>query len=213
MSRHSWEDPVPVGRPAAAHSWEQDDDAVDDEPTGAASDVESDVDDTPTYWAYEFLDFLLSIHLSGALSARCLCILCYFAGKAGMPSFIASFGVPPGRPSGHYNRKVRKCLGESGDNPKDYCMKIPGHRRHDLARTNHDVSVRPGHESVAKEMETDPTLPLRIQEAIEDGSLPRAYTDNAVVRETKVRFFHSGCMSMAFRTAAPTVFWDAGLST
>lgn len=181
-SQHSWEQPS-----GESHGWE-DESASDGPDFDPGTWGEHDGADweprTPARYAEDFLAFLLSIYSAGQVSAKSLCILCYYASRAGMP-FVERFGLAPGKSSGHYSRRVHGALAkEEGGSDELYSIQVPGHRRHDLSRTTHTLKVMPGHESLAKEMERDPSLSLRIREAIDEDTLPPSYMEHPVVQDS-----------------------------
>ena len=50
-----------------------------------------------------------------------------------------------------------------------------------MSRSSYSLHVLPPHEVLHKEMESDQTLSVRLQDALDDGSLPPAYLQNPIV--------------------------------
>ena len=93
---------------SVSHSWDH---AWGDAPY-ASSDSESDDDFyeniSPEVAGEEFAAFLLSLHLSGKLSARSVCILAFWATRAHCIGPAGEFSLKPDSPSGHFQRKIDK---------------------------------------------------------------------------------------------------------
>ena len=97
-SRHAWESygwENPGNAPEGAHQWDSDEEA----------------EDTPAEAGETFAELLISCRLKGVLSARQTCLLAYWAGKAGACGPAADFGLRPGEPTGHCQRKIDTYLG------------------------------------------------------------------------------------------------------
>ena len=97
---HPWEAEDPLrdrtGGHRVRHDWED-------------SDVGEDSDEDP--WeprsnkeraAAMFIEVLVGIYMSSAISAMTFCVLCYWAALAGMPGMVNIYGLAPGKQSGKY---------------------------------------------------------------------------------------------------------------
>ena len=118
------------------------------------------------------------------LSAHSFCTLCYWAHKANMPGRVEAYAKRPGAPSGHYQRHLNKTLGFDERRSTNYKLGVVGHRRHDLDRCRFDMPVQLPYECLERELEQDPSITVRLHEAIVSRALPPTYYDNPVVQST-----------------------------
>ena len=138
-SQQSWEDRIP--------SWE------DREPIDPDHDSSSDEE-----WDYSkataeqagsmFIEMLLTMLYAGQMSAKCMCLLCYWTGKARAGSYVASFGFRPDAPSGHYSRHVDTVTGVKlkQSSARRCAVIVPQHSKHDHSRTAHTMYMNAPHE-------------------------------------------------------------------
>eukprot|EP00969_Alexandrium_andersonii_P240438 10614670-Alexandrium_andersonii.AAC.1 len=175
MASHSWE------QPDRGHSWEADDDGAlhvvgwDD-----SDDESSAAEGAGAVAGVEMVEHLLQLYYLSKMSARDLCVACYWAGLAGVEA-AREVGMAPGKPTGRYQRHLDAVLG-TGSQKGLYFLDVPGHGKHDVARTVHDLPVRPPHELIEAELQSDRSISLRLREAIEDEILPPAYFNHEVVK-------------------------------
>ena len=168
IGKHSWE------TSNWGHDWERDDDS-DDEP---------DPETNPRAAAMQFLDVLLSLYMASALSAQSLCILCHWAARAGM-AHVSEYSLPPGKPSGHYQRRLDVVLGFAEARQNSYTLRLPGTRRGEACRSIIAIPATPPHEAAAALLATDSSLTIRLSEALDARTLPPAYYSNPVVRNAE----------------------------
>ena len=64
---------------------------------------------------------------------------------------------------------------------KLYSVSVAGNRRSDTARTKFDLPSRQPHELAREKMEGDPTLTVRLLDAIAENTLPPSCAENPVV--------------------------------
>ena len=180
LAQHSWEQES-HGEFHVHHAWEVSDEEIDPF-AGVSVDSDSEAEPEPRQAAAaEFLEVLMGLYFASALSAGVFCVLCYWAWKAGMPGRVQDYAKAPGAQSGKYQDHLNGILGFNAMKHKMYNLEVVGNRRHDLSRTKFDLPVMPLHESIAQEIDEDPTLLVRLQEKLDDGTLPESYYDNPVV--------------------------------
>ena len=171
LPHHAWED-----APAIPHLWE------------GSSDDDSDDDLDPltnkTAAAAEMLESLFDLYYTSSISAQVFCVICFWAGKAGVPGEAARYGKRPGLASGHYQRHLDEVLGFKAEAAKLYEIDVAGHRKADMSRTNFKLKVRIPYESIDDELKGDPAITVRLQEAIDNGDLPQSYFEHPVVLGT-----------------------------
>lgn len=141
-TRYSWEVP--------AFDWE-------DRGDPDSSDGEN-ADPTPEEAASYLVQFLLDLLYANSISARSLCVICYWAAKAGAGAAVGAFGLKPNAPSGHFQRKIDQVLGVNLKASKEsmYKVMVPQHTKYDLSRTTHPMVVRLPHECLAQEVQENP---------------------------------------------------------
>jgi hypothetical protein len=127
-NEHTWE--------SRRHEWESascSEDQSDDEiPTGIGAGL-------------QLVELLVCLLASGAISAQTLCLVCYWASRAGA-SGCAEWGLRPGSNSGHYQRHVDVCMHIDMHSESHYHIGIPVHTKHDLGRRIRKTPVQPPHE-------------------------------------------------------------------
>ena len=99
---------------------------------------------------------MIDPYLHGEISAKLVCILCYFAGLAGIVEAVG-LGLPPNNPSGHFQRKLDSALELRTDDAYLYRMGVPMSPRgsdRDLLPAN----TIPPHESLRREFKAHPEL-------------------------------------------------------
>ena len=79
-------------------------------------------------------------------------------------------------------RKVRKTLGVY-TNTELYAMKVPGRKKRGLGRTVNTCHVYNSHEQMKDDLEDNPGLEGKLEEAIASRSLPDCYFEHPVVVE------------------------------
>ena len=123
---------------------------------------------------------LYAMYLSSAISARTFCVLCYWAGLAGMPD-VSQYGMHPNTASGNYKKFLDKAVGAKDFQNMLYELPVVGLRKHDLSRASHMLKVLPPHELINEELSNDPSVDMRLSEATEEKNLPAAYFSHPVV--------------------------------
>ena len=113
--RHAWESDSEYDAAGAVehHAWEE-----PDEPEGGWGenpDGEAEPGPSPQACAVDyFLELLMSLYYNSTLSAQTVCLLCYYAGVAGLPEEVAQYGRRPGTSCSHCARHLQKKLGVWG---------------------------------------------------------------------------------------------------
>ena len=83
-------------------------------------------------------------------------------------------------------RELQEALGHMPRHAKGrqlhFLLPVPGHERHDLTRTVHEVTTMPMHEVLAKGLHDSATVPFKLEEARENGTPLRASQDHRVVK-------------------------------
>ena len=177
---HSWE------RLQHAHSWA----ALGEEDRGQGSSGEDTDEDyvfdpsscTQDEAAQCFLDLLLTLLWAGKVSAKTMCLLCWWAGRAGAIS-VGDWGFRPNAPSGHYQRHLDSKMGKTVKHvaQEKYKLPAPQYQNHDCSRTVHPTLATPPHEALAKEF-VDKALLQDLRNSVVTKSWPPSYYAHPVVR-------------------------------
>ena len=107
LREHPWEraaGPAP-GAASSSHPWERQSSSASD------SDGEHDPESNAGAAAMMFLDVMVGMYTSSAVSAQTFCTLCYWAGNAGMPRLVNDYGLRPGLQTGKYQAHLNKRMG------------------------------------------------------------------------------------------------------
>jgi hypothetical protein len=176
---HPWEaeDPLrdPIGRHPGRHDW-----------GNSGDDEDSDEDRWDPYSnkqqaAEMFIEELVGIYMSTSISALTFCVLCWWAGLAGMPGMVNTYGLAPGKSTCRYQKHLDPKLSFTTQRKNMYHLNVIGHRKRDLDRSEFVLPVRPPQECIHEELEKDPSISVRLQAAIDEGLLPPSYSSHPVV--------------------------------
>ena len=185
---HSWESPDFADDVAEdpGHAWERE---VDPSAAGIAGGSDSEEDEgpdperDPNAVADMFIEEMLSLYLESVISAQAFCVACYWAAKAGMAGArIHEYALRPGLSSGNYAKHLFDVLGLCESRNKLYRLSVPcASTRGSLERKKMELPFRPLHEIVEEHASANPSLGLRLSEALENNELPPCYTQHPVV--------------------------------
>jgi hypothetical protein len=99
-----------------------------------SSDEESPL--TPERSSEEFLNMLVSLKLSGKVSAKTACLLSYWAAGGGLTGAGSQLALPPTRKGGAFSEHFDRVIGvDLGNRDELIELDIPGHERSTLGRT------------------------------------------------------------------------------
>ena len=122
-------------------------DVADDNPWEPASSDSDDFEEPdplkdPTAACEMWLNEMLQLYMSSNMSAMHFCILCYWASLGGMDhDRVRAYGLPPGRPTGHYQRHLNPLLGFDESGATLYYLTCPAQLRHEAGQ---ELQVLPG---------------------------------------------------------------------
>ena len=139
----------------------------------------SEADDPGPSPGEDLVEYMVELLNERTLNARQFCTVMYYAGRAGVRE-AAPYGLQPGAQSGHYQRKLSAVMPASRDRKAYYTVDVPGHSKHDLSRTIHQVPTLPPHECIVDDMGAT-GFETRLRECI-GGGLPAAYWEHPAVR-------------------------------
>lgn len=145
------------------------------------AEAEGDEADVSPAEAGEMLvRFLLDLLYSNSLSARSLCVICWWAHKAGAQGIVSDYMVRPDAQSGKFHAKVDSADGtdlrQASQNM--YRARVPQTAKHDMIRTVHEMIVQLPHEELAHEAAANPQAAT----GPSDPEWTEAYHSHPVVR-------------------------------
>ena len=169
---------------SSSHSWERLDRSWE------RSDFSWDPDDLEEFTRQEgeaagemFIDFLLTLHFSGHMSAKSLCVLSWWASRAGALGPAQKYAFRPDAPSGHYQRHVDLQNGVNIKEMKSKMLKVPvpKYSKHDAGRSVVEHPVQAPHDVLCQEIAEDPS----ILDKAKDIDWPPSFYDNEVYKNNK----------------------------
>ena len=147
----SWED-------EGTETWETyapSDEPAREEDEGSNADDLADAEweeATPADAEEELLSHILENQRRGHLSAKTICVISYWAGKAGLDT-VGTLAVRPDSSTGNFQRKVDQVRrAREGECPGGYVVAIPAAIRASYERGIHDLVCIPPHEALVNEM-------------------------------------------------------------
>ena len=146
-----------------------------------------DVDDNDPKLAVDlatqaFLDYMLDLADESKISAKDVCVLCWYESKAGMSDDVRRIGFRLDAPSGHYQRHLDSVLDIAERQSQFYKLHVVCTRKQDDSRSTFDMCVVPGHEVFHAEVEGDAGLSERLCHAKTTNGLPKHYHEHPVVK-------------------------------
>lgn len=167
------------------HSWELPGRQWDESDRESSSeDPDSDdgprVENSPEECGEIFVQFVMSMYFSGALSAKSACVLCWWAGKAGARGPVSEYGFRPNAPTGHYARHIDTVekIDVRALREQLLALPVPRYTKYDAGRSVFLLPVRAPHEELVAEIEADPGI-LR---AAREEAWPPSYWGHPTVR-------------------------------
>lgn len=132
-------------------------------------------------------EFLMTMHLAGKLSAKSLCVIAYWASRAGAKGKIQEYSYRPEDPwIGHYQAKVDRVNGLKVSEMRKtrYHMRVPGLAKWDFSRSSHHMPVSLPHEALLEEIMENPGLLEEAKQKRANGHWPEVFYSHPVVRTT-----------------------------
>ena len=149
----AWEQPEEAARVRSAwENWEGNRDS-EREPDEWSEDSDNDWYEglSPQDAGKTFVELLSNLYLEGKISAKSLCVLCWYAEQAGIQAAKDLSYKPSTKSVGHFSRHVDFVLGMSKIN--SYKLKLPSHCKYNVTRQINEFDVMLPHESIAAELE------------------------------------------------------------
>eukprot|EP00959_Pyramimonas_sp_CCMP1952_P345851 7243157-Pyramimonas_sp.AAC.1 len=161
---------------ASAHSSCEDDSGDSDDNWGTAES--GTASDDPVSNSNALVHFLLNLVFAGQMSARTMCVICWFACRGGCKGHdIARYAFSPDAQSGKYQAHLDRCLGINTKNAA-YMIDVPLLRRGALVRRRVPTAVQIPHVDLLDEAEGTTTLQDTLDVAIQQNKLPPSYFEH-----------------------------------
>ena len=121
------------------------------------SDSESEAENEAQAAAANFSDLLLSLLFAGKISAKTLCVICWWCWKAGLEA-AKPLAFRPDAPSGHYQRHIDTVLGIRMNNSVHYKVSVPRYAKYNMSRAIQQIPVNCPHEVLGEEVDANPGI-------------------------------------------------------
>ena len=135
---------------------------------------------TPEEAGEEFVRALLELKWKHQLSAKAVCVLCFYASTAGAVGTCRDLAAHPDK--GHFQRKLDKVLGTHEEDDRCYEIDIPVHVKLSDERMLAPVPFVPPHESLADEVAHDESQRQKLQTMARTHQLSKYYFEHPLVQ-------------------------------
>jgi hypothetical protein len=125
-------------------------------------------------------DLVVTLYLSGFLSAKRTCVLSHWASKAGARGAIGELALAPTAQTGHYQRKLNVALGFNTVEDH-YFAELIGFDDAMASRSKRRVDVLPPHEVLHRELSERDMWKEELQESIRSQEWAADYHNHATV--------------------------------
>ena len=131
-----------------------------------------------------FAQCLCSLHVQGQLSAKALCILSWWASRAGARGPAKDYAVRPNAPSGHYQRHLDMVHGARISDLRRafYKIQVPRCQTWGGGRTASEMPAQLPREILPQELIDDTALVDELNRLKRSSHWPKTYTDHDVVK-------------------------------
>ena len=132
--------------------------------------------------AAEMLVSLLFAMLHGGIrmSAKHLCIICFWASRAGIGGPCKTYSFRPNAPSGHYQRHIDAKDGSRDKHKETHTLQIPLHEKWSASRVVADVPVLVPHSEIIKDIEASMGFRESLRHKLRNNSLPKSFSEHEV---------------------------------
>ena len=129
----------------------------------------------------EFIEYVKGLLLARDINSRTFCEIMWHAGRCGLHE-ASKLGLAPGRPSGHYQRRVSRQL-DIYSSDGQYEVVVHGRNRKCTTRGAHVHAAYPPHELVDKEIADNPEILGKLQDLVDSGGLPACYYQHPIYQQ------------------------------
>ena len=176
---------------AMAHAWELELKSWYNDMQDAGGDEETEDEaehDPEKMTAEEALaelgDMLIDFKMQGTLHATEVCVLCFWASKAGLGGIVSRLAKAPGGSSGSYAKHFNRTIGaDLNDDDSLYALDVPSFKRGHMVRSSQEIAMYPPHEAADEEINNTPNMPELLAQSVERNELPQSYFNHHITRE------------------------------
>ena len=92
----------------------------------------------------ELGDMLIDFKMQGKLHATHVCVLCFWASKAGLGGIVSRLAKAPGGSSGSYAKHFNRTIGaDLNDDDSLYALDVPSFKRGHMVRSSQEIAMYP----------------------------------------------------------------------
>lgn len=149
------------------------------------SDSDSDGDDgkgcSKAFATEQLANLLCDLFVSGKMSARLVCTICWWCSLAGMGGAIEELKLSPLSLSHRFSRKLKTFLGIKRRPGRQVRVRCPCYSSAGACRVEAEIPCVPIYEALDDEAMKDPHLALKLNLQIERNEVPPSYASHPVV--------------------------------
>ena len=171
--------------PKPKRSWE-----VEPHAWAAAPSLDSELEEeeTPASAGEALVELLTSLKYAGTLSAHNVCLIAYWAHRAGACGLVSRLGKAPGAASGAYSAHFDKVIGHRDVERDLYYMDVPAYKKCDATRVLRSIPVFPPHEILDDDVAAGGEGVLEeLRRSVAAREWPPAYYNHPVVQQARPR--------------------------
>ena len=136
---------------AMAHAWELELKSWynDMQDPGGEEETEDEAEHDPEKMTAEEAlaelgDMLIDFKMQGTLHATHVCVLCFWASKAGLGGIVSRLAKAPGGSSGNYAKHFNRTIGaDLNDDDSLYAVDVPSFKRGHMGRSSQEIAMYP----------------------------------------------------------------------
>ena len=155
-------------------------------------DEDSDESENEAIGASKMLvDLLLELLFAGRMSAKLVCVICWWAWRAGARGAdLQLLARHPDSQTGKFQHHVDKYLGVSTRN-SSYKIRLPTRLKGNIMRTMEEPPVELVSELLEEEIENIPEFDHTLEDAVAARRLPNSYFEHEVYEWNRVHKHHT----------------------
>ena len=129
--------------------------------------------------------YLVDRWMKGHAIAREVCTISYWASAAGATGFVRTLAFRPDAPTGHFARHLKTVLRIDHVARGHMRIAVPAFNKAAFSRDTLSLPVVPVFEALARELEEDPGMQDRLQDMVDQESLPPLVTEHCLFKASK----------------------------
>ena len=125
---------------------------------------------------------MMSLKIRGKISARDVCVLCFYARLAGITGPAVDMSFRPNAPSGHFQRHLDVVTELNSKLEDGYALPVPSYDKYILSRVELDIASLPMHECLNNEVLADPQISRDVASSLSGKDWSGQYRNHPVVQ-------------------------------